>query len=91
MASSRTTELASSYHFLKGAPLNAAAMIYAKAVSFVAGIILARVIGAPQYGIFIVARNILESCGIITPSGLMLLCCAISEPSRSGFRPDSRN
>jgi O-antigen/teichoic acid export membrane protein len=70
MGSSRTTGLASSGHFLKGAPLNAAAMIYAKAVSVVAGIIIARVIGAPQYGIFNVARNILESCSIITPLGL---------------------
>jgi O-antigen/teichoic acid export membrane protein len=88
MASSRTTELASSYHFLKGAPLNAAAMIYAKAVSFVAGIILARVIGAPQYGIFIVARNILESCGIITPLGLnvALLRHLGAEPERLSAR-----
>jgi len=69
---SSTTGLASSYHFLKGAPLNAAAMIYAKVVSFVAGIVIARVIGANQYGVFNVARSILESCGIVSPLGLDL-------------------
>jgi O-antigen/teichoic acid export membrane protein len=72
MGSSRTTGHASYYHFLKGAPLNAAAMIYAKVVSFVAGIVIARVIGADQYGMFNVARSVLESCGIVSPLGLDL-------------------
>jgi O-antigen/teichoic acid export membrane protein len=72
MGSSRTTGLASSYHFLKGAPLNAAAMIYAKVVSFLAGIVIARVIGANQFGMFNVARSLLESCGIVSPLGLDL-------------------
>jgi O-antigen/teichoic acid export membrane protein len=72
MGSSRTTGLASSYHLLKGAPLNAAAMTYAKVISFVAGIVIARVIGANQYGMFNIARSILESCGIVSPLGLDL-------------------
>jgi O-antigen/teichoic acid export membrane protein len=72
MGSSRTTGLASSYHSLKGAPLNAAAMTYAKVVSFVVGIVIARVIGANQYGMFNVARSVLESCGVVTPLGLDL-------------------
>ncbi|KRR09509.1 lipopolysaccharide biosynthesis protein [Bradyrhizobium valentinum] len=58
------------YHLLKGAPLNAAAMFYAKLVSFAAGIVIARVIGASQYGMFNVARSILDSCSIVTPLGL---------------------
>src|SRR5882672_5219873 len=72
MDSSRTAGNASSYRFLKGAPLNAAAMTYAKVVSFVAGIVIARVIGADQYGMFNVARSVLESCGIVSPLGLDL-------------------
>ncbi|WP_407180057.1 oligosaccharide flippase family protein [Bradyrhizobium sp. STM 3562] len=57
---------------MKGAPLNAAAMIYAKVVSFATGIIVARVIGATQYGMFNVARSVLESCSIVSPLGLDL-------------------
>src|SRR5437016_5533823 len=57
---------------MKGAPLNAAAMIYAKVVSFAVGIVIARVIGATQYGMFNVARNLLESCSIVSPLGLDL-------------------
>ena len=91
MRSSQTTELASSYHLLKGAPLNAAAMIYWKAVSFVAGIILAGAIGATQYGIFNVGEISWKAASSLLPSGLILLCSAISEPRRSGFGPDSHN
>jgi O-antigen/teichoic acid export membrane protein len=69
---SQTTRAASSYHILKGAPLNAAAMTYSKVVSFLAGIVIARVIGANQYGMFNVARSILESCSIVSPLGLDL-------------------
>lgn len=57
---------------MKGAPLNAAAMIYAKVVGFAAGIVIARVIGATQYGMFNVARSVLESCSIVSPLGLDL-------------------
>jgi O-antigen/teichoic acid export membrane protein len=58
------------YYFLKGAPLSAAAITYAKVVGFIAGIVIARVIGATQYGMFNVARSVLESCGIVSPLGL---------------------
>lgn len=65
-----TTRGASRYYLLKGAPLNAAAMFYAKLVSFAAGIVIARVIGATQYGMFNVARSVLDSCSVVTPLGL---------------------
>ncbi|WOH67884.1 oligosaccharide flippase family protein [Bradyrhizobium sp. BWA-3-5] len=45
-------------------------MTYAKVVSFVAGILIARVIGATQYGMFNVARSVLDSCSVVTPLGL---------------------
>lgn len=54
----------------KGAPLNAAAMFYAKVVGFAAGLLIARVIGATEYGMFNVARNVLDCCIIVTPLGL---------------------
>jgi O-antigen/teichoic acid export membrane protein len=72
MDSSRTTRDAPYRYFPKGAPLNAAAMTYAKMVSFATGIVVARVIGASQYGMFNVARNVLESCSIVSPLGLDL-------------------
>jgi len=55
---------------LKGAPLNVAAMFYAKVVAFAAGLLIARVIGATEYGIFNVARYVLDCCIIVTPLGL---------------------
>ena len=70
MDASRTAKRALYYHFLKGAPLNAAAISYAKVVSFVAGIVVARMIGATQYGMFNIARSVLESCSIVSPLGL---------------------
>jgi O-antigen/teichoic acid export membrane protein len=57
---------------MRGAPLNAAAVIYAKVVSFAAGIVVARMIGATQYGMFNIARSVLESCSIVSPLGLDL-------------------
>jgi len=70
MDSSRTTGAASSDHLLKGAPLNAAAIICTKVVSFVAGIVFARVVGVNQCGMFNGARSVLESCSIVSPLGL---------------------
>jgi O-antigen/teichoic acid export membrane protein len=72
MDASPTTKDAPYYSFLKGAPLNAASITYAKVVSFVAGILVARMIGATQYGMFNVARSVLESCSIVSPLGLDL-------------------
>lgn len=68
MDSSRSTRGA--YYSLKGAPLNAVAMVYAKVVGFAASLLIARVIGATQYGTFNVARIVLECCIIVTPLGL---------------------
>jgi O-antigen/teichoic acid export membrane protein len=48
------------------------AMIYNQMLSFAAGILVARVIGASQYGVVSVARNILEVLGIVSPLGLDL-------------------
>jgi O-antigen/teichoic acid export membrane protein len=59
-------------HFAQGAPLSALAMIYNQMLSFAAGILVARVIGASQYGVVSVARNILEVLGIVSPLGLDL-------------------
>src|ERR1700737_1132703 len=47
-------------------------MIYNQMLSFAAGILVARVIGASQYGVVNVARNILEIFGIVSPLGLDL-------------------
>ncbi|MEH2516373.1 O-antigen/teichoic acid export membrane protein [Bradyrhizobium sp. AZCC 1610] len=72
MEASRTTRDAPYYSFLKGAPLNASSIAYAKFISFVAGIVIARMIGATQYGMFNVARSVLESCSVVSPLGLDL-------------------
>jgi O-antigen/teichoic acid export membrane protein len=70
MDSSPSTRGASLCYLLKGAPLNAAAMFYAKVVTFAAGLLIARVIGATEYGIFNLARYVLDCCIIVTPLGL---------------------
>jgi O-antigen/teichoic acid export membrane protein len=59
-------------HFARGAPLSALAMIYNQTLSFAVGILVARVIGASQYGVVSVARSILEILGIVSPLGLDL-------------------
>jgi O-antigen/teichoic acid export membrane protein len=70
MDSSLSTRGAFLSYLWKGAPLNAAAMFYAKVVGFATALLIARVIGATQYGIFNLARNILDCCIIVTPLGL---------------------
>jgi O-antigen/teichoic acid export membrane protein len=59
-------------HFAQGAPLSVLAMIYNQILSLAAGILVARVIGASQYGVVSVARNILEILSIVSPLGLNL-------------------
>jgi O-antigen/teichoic acid export membrane protein len=59
-------------HFAQGAAFSALAMIYNQALSFTVGILVARVIGASQYGVVNVARNILDILGVVTPLGLDL-------------------
>ena len=59
-------------HLAQGAPLSAFAMMYNQALSFAVGILVARVIGASQYGVISVARSILDILGIVSPLGLDL-------------------
>jgi O-antigen/teichoic acid export membrane protein len=60
------------HHFAQGTPLSVFAMIYNHILSLAAGILVARVLGASQYGVASVARNILEIFGIVSPLGLDL-------------------
>src|ERR1700730_293222 len=59
-------------HFAQGTPLSVLAMMYNHILRFAVGILVARVIGASQYGVVNVARNILEIFGIVSPLGLDL-------------------
>ena len=54
------------------ASLVAAGAVYKQCVSFISGLIVARVIGAADYGIFNLARNLVEVTGIFTRLGLDL-------------------
>ena len=50
----------------------AAGAAYRQAISFVSGLIVARVIGAADYGVFNLARNLVDTTGILTRLGLDL-------------------
>ena len=52
------------------ASLVAAGTTYQQGVSLVAGLLVARVIGAADYGIFVLARSLLDVTGILTRLGL---------------------
>ncbi len=52
------------------ASIAAAGTIYQQCVSLLAGLIVARVIGASHYGIFNLARNLLDLTAIVTRMGL---------------------
>lgn len=54
------------------ASIVAAGAVYRQGISFVSGLIVARVIGAADYGIFNLARNLVEVTGIFTRLGLDL-------------------
>lgn len=54
------------------ASIVAAGAVYRQVVSFVSGLVVARVIGAADYGIFNLARNLVEMTGIFTRLGLDL-------------------
>lgn len=47
-----------------------AGVVYSQGVSFLSGLIIARVIGAAEFGIFNLARNLVEVTGSITRLGL---------------------
>ena len=57
---------------LRRTTIVAAGAAYRQCVSFVSGLIVARVIGAADYGIFSLARNLVEVTGILTRLGLDL-------------------
>lgn len=52
------------------ASIVAAGTAYQQGISFVSGLIVARVIGASDYGIFSLARNLVDVTGILTRMGL---------------------
>src|SRR5713226_6804305 len=54
------------------ASIVAAGAVYRQGISFISGLIVARVIGASDYGIFNLARNLVETTGIFTRLGLDL-------------------
>ena len=54
------------------ASIVAAGAVYRQVISFISGLIVARVIGAADYGIFNLARNLVEMTGIFTRLGLDL-------------------
>ena len=52
------------------ASVTAAGTVYQQGLSFVSGLIIARVIGAAEYGIFNLARTLVELTAIVTRMGL---------------------
>lgn len=52
------------------ASIAGAGSIYQQVVAFLSGVIIARVIGAADYGIFSLARNLLDATSILTRVGL---------------------
>lgn len=57
---------------LRGASIAAAGMVFQQAISLISGLIVARVIGAADYGIFNLARNLIQLTSIATRMGLDL-------------------
>jgi O-antigen/teichoic acid export membrane protein len=55
---------------VKRASIAAAAGIYQQGVTFVSGLVIARVIGAGDYGIFNLARNLVDVAAIVSRLGL---------------------
>lgn len=54
----------------RGASVAAAGSVYQQAVAFASGLLVARVIGAGDYGIFNLARNLVDVTGVVTRLGL---------------------
>lgn len=53
-----------------GASIVVAGTVYQQGLSFLSGLIVARVIGAADYGVFILARNLLDLTALVTRLGL---------------------
>jgi len=64
------TDEAGPRKFISRASIAAAGTAYQQAISFITGLIVARVIGASDYGIYNLARNLVDITGILTRLGL---------------------
>lgn len=64
------TESNESRRLIGGASIAAAGMIYQQGISFLSVLLVARVVGATDYGIFNLARNLVQVTGIFTRLGL---------------------
>jgi O-antigen/teichoic acid export membrane protein len=65
-----SSDEAAPHRVIGRASLVAAGTTYQQGVSLVAGLLVARVIGAADYGIFVLARSLLDITGILTRLGL---------------------
>ncbi len=65
-----THDSADARNIVKRASIAAAAGVYQQGVTFVSGLVIARVIGAGDYGIFNLARNLVDVVSIVTRLGL---------------------
>jgi len=65
-----TNDEAGSRRLLARASLVAAGTLYQQGVAFASGLIVARVIGAADYGVFALARSIVDLAGTVTRLGL---------------------
>lgn len=72
VAMENATDEAGPRRVIGRASIVAAGSIYRQGISFISGLIVARVIGAADYGIFNLARNLVEVTGIFTRLGLDL-------------------
>jgi O-antigen/teichoic acid export membrane protein len=68
----QTIDEAGTRRTLRRASIVAAGTAYRQCLSFVSGLVVARVIGAAEYGIFNLARNLVETVAIFTRLGLDL-------------------
>lgn len=81
------TDEAGARRILGRASIVAAGAVYRQCISFVSGLIVARVIGAADYGVFSLARNLVETSGIFTRLGLDLgLQRHFGEKNTAGLR-----
>jgi len=72
VATESAADQAGSRKLIGRASIVAAGGVYRQGISFVSGLIIARVIGASDYGIFNLARSLVEAVGIFTRLGLDL-------------------
>jgi O-antigen/teichoic acid export membrane protein len=65
-----TADSAETRNIVKRASIAAGAGIYQQGMTFVSGLVIARVIGAGDYGVFNLARNLVDVAAIVTRLGL---------------------